>query len=80
MALYWDKKLGFGVSEVGHTNPSSLHLPKFSPEELTGLTFIREMDDGQKYRAKIVQKNIDNVAANQDKFKFLVYLVHGEFA
>ena len=30
---------------MGHTNPSSLNLPKFSPEELTGLTFIREMDD-----------------------------------
>ena len=55
-----------------YANPSSLNLPRFSPEELT--------DDGQnKYRAKIVQKIIDNDAANHDKIKFLVKLGHGKY-
>jgi Reverse transcriptase (RNA-dependent DNA polymerase) len=64
---------------MGHTNPSSLNLPKFSPEELTGLTFLREMDDGQTYRATIVQKIIDHDSQNHEKIKFLVKLGHGEF-
>jgi hypothetical protein len=64
---------------IGHADPSSLNLPKFSPEELTGLTFIREMDDGQKYRATIVQKILDHDSQNHEKIKFLVKLGHGEF-
>ena len=63
---------------MGHTNLSSLNLPKFSPEELTGLTFIREMDDGQKYCAKIMQTIIDNDVTNHEKIKFLLKLGHGE--
>ncbi len=63
---------------MGHQNPSSLNLPKFSPEELTGLTFLREMDDGQKYRATIAQKIIDHDSQNHEKIKFLVRLGHGE--
>ena len=34
-------------------NRSDLKLPKFTPDELMGLTFIRETSDGQKVRAKI---------------------------
>ena len=64
---------------IGHENPSSLNLPKFSPEELTGLTFIREMDDGQKYQATIVQKILDHDSQNHEKIKFLVKLGHGEY-
>jgi hypothetical protein len=64
---------------IGHADPSSLNLPKFSPEELTGLTFLREMDNGQKYRATIVQKILDNDAQNHEKIKFLVKLGDGEF-
>jgi hypothetical protein len=41
---------------TGHVDTSSLKLPKFSPEEHTGITFTRELDDGRFYCAKIVQK------------------------
>ena len=68
------------VSDLtGHVDTSSLKLPKFSPEELTGLTFTRELDDGKTYRAKIVQKILDNDAANHEKIKFLVRIGDGEF-
>jgi hypothetical protein len=68
------------VSELtGHVDTSSLKLPKFSPEELTGNTLTREMDDGRTYRAKIVQKILDNDAANHEKIKFLVRIDDGEF-
>jgi hypothetical protein len=55
-------------------NPSDLKLPKFTPEELLGLTFIHETNDGQKVRAKIVraiQKMDDDAHTN---IKFLVEL------
>jgi hypothetical protein len=64
---------------TGHIDTSSLKLPKFSLEELTGITFTREMDDGRSYRAKIVQKILDNDAANHEKIKFLVRTSDGEF-
>jgi hypothetical protein len=37
------------------------------------------MDDGRSYRAKIVQKILDNDAANHEKIKFLVQIGDGEF-
>ena len=42
-----------------------ISLPKFSPEELIGLTFIHEVDD-QKVRAKIVKKILDRDAENHE--------------
>ena len=62
-----------------HVNPSDLKLPKFLPEDLLGLTFLREMDDGKAYRAKIVRQIIDNEAANHKKIKFLVEIGEGQF-
>ena len=53
-------------------------LPKLAPEELTGLTFIRETEDGQKLRAKIVRKIKDDDAANHQNIKFLVELGDGD--
>jgi hypothetical protein len=68
------------VSDLtGHADTSSLKLPKFSPEELTGITFTRHMDDGRSYRAKIVQKILDNDAANNEKIEFLVRIGDREF-
>ena len=64
---------------IGHTDPSSFKLPKFSPDELIGLTFLRETDDGQTLRAQIVRKILDNDAANHERIKFLVTLGDGEF-
>jgi hypothetical protein len=54
-------------------------LPKFLPEELLGLTFLRELDDGKSYRAKIVQNIIDNDNSNHEKIKFLVEIGEGQF-
>eukprot|EP00977_Amphora_coffeiformis_P010982 scaffold2622_cov114-Amphora_coffeaeformis.AAC.1 len=36
-----------------------IKLSKFSPEELLGLTFLNDVDDGQQVRAKIVKKILD---------------------
>jgi hypothetical protein len=52
-------------------DPSGLRLPKLSPEELLGLTFIKEAD-GQKFRARVVRKINDDDAAEHQKIKFLV--------
>jgi len=52
-------------------DPSGLRLPKLSPEELLGLTFIKE-SDGQKFRCKVVHKINDEDAAEHQKIKFLV--------
>jgi hypothetical protein len=49
-----------------------LKLPHFSPDEVLGLPFIRDMDGGSKYRAKVARKIADNDAANHQKVKFLV--------
>jgi hypothetical protein len=49
-----------------------LKLPHFSPDELLGLTSIRDMDDGSKYRAKVARKIVDNNMENHQRTKFLV--------
>ena len=59
-------------------DPSVLMLPKLSPEEVMGLTFIRESEDGQKLRAKIVRKINDDDAANHQNIKFLVEVGNGD--
>jgi hypothetical protein len=64
---------------TGHVDTSSLKVPKLLPEELAGITFTREMDDARTYRAKIVQKILDNDAANHEKIKFLVRIGDGDF-
>ena len=46
-------------------------LPRFSPEELMKRTFIYPTDDGQKLRAKIIQKINDADADNHQNIKFL---------
>jgi len=40
--------------------PSELKLPKLSPEEIMGLTFLRQTDDGQTHRAKVIRKINDD--------------------
>ena len=49
-----------------------VHLPRFSPEELLGLTFLHELPDGQRVRAKIVKKIMDRDAENHQRVKMLV--------
>jgi hypothetical protein len=53
-------------------DPPDLKLPHFSPDELLGLTFIRDMPDGRKFRASVARKILDNDAANHQKIYFLV--------
>jgi hypothetical protein len=59
--------------------PFSLKLPRFSPDELLGKTFVRTLDDGKSYRATIVRKIQDLDAENHTNIKFLVELGDGAF-
>ena len=60
-------------------NPSDLKLPRFSPDELIGKVFVRELDDNNSYRAKVIRKIIDHDSHNHKNIKFLVELGDGEF-
>ena len=60
-------------------NPSDLKLPRFSPDELIGKLFVRELEDGKSYRARIVRKIMDHDAENHKNIKFLVELGDGEY-
>ena len=53
-------------------------LPKFSPDELIGLTFVHETEDDQKVRATIVRKVLDRDAANHQNVKFILSLGDGD--
>jgi hypothetical protein len=58
--------------------PPDLKLPHFSPDDLLGLTFIRDMPDGRKFRASVARKIKDDDAENHQKIKFLVEMANGE--
>jgi hypothetical protein len=61
------------VSDLsGQLDTSNLKLPRFSPDELMGMTFLRELENGNSCRAKIVQKILDKDAKNNQHIKFLV--------
>jgi hypothetical protein len=48
------------------------HLHKFSPEELIGLTFIRELPDGQRVRAEVSRRLEEWDAKNHINIRFLL--------
>ena len=48
-------------------------MPKFSPEELLGTTFLKQVDD-QCIRAEVVKKLQDDDANNHQNIKFLVHV------
>jgi hypothetical protein len=54
--------------------PISMNLPRFSPEELLGKSFVRTLDDGKSYRATFVRRIQDHDAENHNRNKFLVEL------
>ena len=60
------------LSDGMGVNSPDLELPKFSPEELLGLTFLHETVDGEKLRAKVTRKIMDRDAENHQNIKFLV--------
>jgi hypothetical protein len=49
-----------------------VHLPRFDPEELIGLSYLHELPDGQVVRAKIMKKILDRDAENHERIKLLV--------
>ena len=62
-------------------DPSNVKLPKFSPRELVGISFLKNTDDGQKLRATIVKKLKSQDGERMDelrKTKFIVEMGDGE--
>jgi hypothetical protein len=70
----------FSASDLSGLDIDSpdLKLPHFSPDELLGLAFIRDMDNGSKYRAKVARKIVGNDEANHQKIKFLIEMFDGK--
>lgn len=59
-------------------DPSKLMLPKLSPEELLGFTFLRDRQDGQSVRAKVVKQVWDDDAEDHQNLKFIIELGKGK--
>jgi hypothetical protein len=59
--------------------PSDLSLPEFSPDELLGQTYLKDMENGQRMRAKVSRKIMDTDAENHQKIKFLIEIGEGAF-
>ena len=49
-----------------------VNLPQFSPDKLLGLTFLHDVGDGERARAKIVKKILDQDAENHEQIKMLI--------
>jgi hypothetical protein len=60
-------------------DPSGLKLPRFSPDELVGKVFVRSLDDGRNYRAKVIRKIQDHDADCHKQIKFLVKIGEGQY-
>ena len=67
------------LSDALDVNPSNLELPKFSPDELLGLSFLRDTDNRQHIRAKVTRKILDRDAKNHQNIKFLVQCGEDEY-
>jgi hypothetical protein len=53
---------------------AEVRLPHFSPEELLGLTFLYDTEDGQKVRAKVVSQVMNKDRENHKNIQFLLDL------
>jgi hypothetical protein len=66
-------------------DPSELKLPhfspvsRFSPDELVGKVFVRNLENGQNYHAKMVRKIQDHDADCHKKTNFLVEIGDGQY-
>jgi hypothetical protein len=60
-------------------DPSKLKLPKFSPDESLGITFLRDTVNGQMVGAKVVRRIKDRDAENQNNLKFLCVLDNNDY-
>ena len=56
---------------------SPIALPTFSPDELLGMTVLRQVDDNL-VKAKVVQKIMDRDSENHQQIKFLLALGDGQ--
>ena len=61
------------VGEILHPeyDPRKTRLPKFSPEELLGLTYLHDTPDGQRVHAEIVKHINDFDGQNHQNIKFV---------
>jgi len=59
-------------------SPSEYRLPSFAPDELLNRTFIRETEDGRKFRATVTKKIQEIDDSRQKRLRFLVELGDGE--
>ena len=55
-------------------DPTLVKLPWFSPDELIGLSFLKELGDVQKVRAQVIRKIKDWDAQNYQNIKFFLKL------
>ncbi len=55
-----------------------VNLPVLSPDELIGLTFVRDTPDGDSVRAKVVRKIIEQDDTRETTLKFLLELGEGD--
>ena len=60
------------VMSLSELVPAALGLPKYSLEDLNGLMFLHETEDGDKIRAQIVRKIMDKEDLEHQNIKFLV--------
>ncbi|KAI2503064.1 hypothetical protein MHU86_11412 [Fragilaria crotonensis] len=73
------KDIIYNSSDLAGVNvdPSELKLPYFTPDELLNRTFLHEVD-GQRMRARVIRKIMDNDAHNHQNIKFLLEIGAGE--
>ena len=60
------------AEDHGLLESQEIKVPKFTPEELIGLTFLHERDNGDRVRAQVMKKIIDNDAQNHQNIKMLI--------
>jgi hypothetical protein len=58
-------------------DPPSEFMPMHTPDELVGMSYLKEMPDGQKLRAEVIKRIKDQEIDNLTKAKFLVELAGG---
>ena len=60
------------LAQWSELDPTRQDLPKYSPEQLLGLTFLCETEDGDLIRAKVTRQILDRDAQNHHNMKFLI--------
>ena len=58
--------------------PSKAQLPQFSPDDLIGKTFLKDINDGEKVSAEVVRKINDLDSQNHENIKFLLKYGDGD--